>query len=110
LDQDGLVTTTGALSDSRLFRRSPSIEEAPLQGELMLFDPGTSRFFVLNRTMSFVWRRCDGEHTLDGMVREMMGAFEGVDAAAAERDLRSALGELESLGLLAPALAAQESL
>jgi hypothetical protein len=79
------------------------VEEAPLQGELMLFDSGTSRFFVLNRTMSFVWARCDGAHTLDGMLREMELAFDGVDRTAAERDIRQALGELESLGLLAPA-------
>src|SRR5262245_4250141 len=103
MTQDGMVTTTGAASDGRLFRRSPAVEEAPLQGELMLFDPGTSRFFVLNRTMSFVWRRCDGEHTLAGMLREMTESFEGVEAAAAERDIRGALSELESLGLLAPA-------
>ena len=101
--QDGVETTTSAPSDTRLFRRSPSVEEAPLQGELMLFDPATSRFFVLNRTMSFVWRRCDGEHTLDGMLREMAESFEGVDSAAAERDIRGALGELQSLGLLTPA-------
>ena len=69
----------------------------------MLFDAATSRFFVLNRTMSFVWRRCDGEHTLPSMLREMSEAFAGVEAEAAERDLRSALSELESLGLLAPA-------
>ena len=101
--QDGVATTTGAPSDARLLRRSPSVEEAPLQGELMLFDPGTSRFFVLNRTMSFVWRRCDGEHTPSVMLREMTEAFEGVDAAAAERDIRDAIAQLESLGLLAPA-------
>jgi hypothetical protein len=101
--QDGVETIPGAVSDSRPFRRSPSVEEAPLQGELMLFDPATSRFFVLNRTMSFVWRRCDGEHTPSGMVREMTEAFEGVDAAVAERDVRDALSELEALGLLAPA-------
>jgi hypothetical protein len=101
--QDGVVTTTGAPSDARLFLRSPSVEEAPLQGELMLFDPATSRFFVLNSTMSFVWRRCDGEHTLSGMLREMTEAFTGVEAPAAERDIRGALSELESLGLLAPA-------
>jgi hypothetical protein len=33
----------------------------------------------------------------------MTEAFEGVDAAAAERDIRGALSELEALGLLAPA-------
>lgn len=95
------MTTTGGSTDSGLFRRRPGVEEAPLQGELMLFDPATSRFFVLNRTMSFVWRRCDGEHTLDGMIRELASEFDGIDAVRAGEDLRQALRELDSLGLIA---------
>ena len=78
------------------------MEEAPLQGELMLFDPATSRFFVLNRTMSFVWRRCDGEHTVDRMLRELASEFDGVDAERAGEELQQALSELGSLGLLEP--------
>jgi hypothetical protein len=86
-----------------LFQRSAEVEEAPLQGELMLFDPRTSRFFVLNSTMSFVWRRCDGQHTVEAMAGELKAAFAGVEEEAAERDVRQALGELETLGLLAAA-------
>jgi coenzyme PQQ synthesis protein D (PqqD) len=96
-----LVQNDCMSADSRLFRRTPGVEEAPLQGELMLFDPATSRFFVLNRTMSFVWRRCDGAHTLQGMVGELASEFDGVDAGLAEQDLSSAIRELDALGLLA---------
>lgn len=94
------MTTTRGSIDSRLFRRSPSVEEAPLQGELMLFDPATSKFFVLNRTMSFVWRRCDGAHTVDTMARDLPAEFRDVDPEAAAEDLRRAVAELDSLGLL----------
>lgn len=66
----------------------------------MLFDPATSRFFVLNRTMTFVWRRCDGEHTLPRMMEEMATEFTGVEPSAAEADLVKALAELSSLGLV----------
>ena len=52
----------------RALRRNPKIEEAPLQGELMLFDPVTSKFFVMNRTMAFLWRQCDGERALSAIV------------------------------------------
>lgn len=84
----------------RPLRRNPKIEEAPLQGELMIFDPGSSRFFVLNRTMTFVWRRCDGAHGVAEMVDELRDEFAEVDPATAEVDLKKALGELASLGLL----------
>jgi coenzyme PQQ synthesis protein D (PqqD) len=81
-------------------RRNPQVEEAPLQGELMIFDPASSRFFVLNRTMTFVWRRCDGAHGVAEMVDELRSEFSEVDRATAEGDLKKALGELASLGLL----------
>ena len=84
----------------RPLRRNPQVEEAPLQGELMIFDPATSRFFVLNRTMTFVWRRCDGAHGVAEMVDELRSEFSEVDRATAEGDLKKALGELASLGLV----------
>lgn len=87
------------LSD-RPWRRNPQVEEAPLQGELMIFDPKSSRFFVLNRTMTFVWRRCDGAHGVAEMVDELRSEFADVDRATAEGDLKKALGELASLGLV----------
>ena len=84
----------------RPLRRNPQVEEAPLQGELMIFDPASSRFFVLNRTMTFVWRRCDGAHGVAEMLEELRGEFSEVDREKAEGDLKRALGELASLGLV----------
>lgn len=84
----------------RGYSRNPKVEEAPLQGELMLFDPEGSKFYVLNRTMAFVWHRCDGAETLAGLLESLRGEFEGVDPVAAEADLHKALGELVSLGLV----------
>lgn len=81
-------------------KRNPRIEEAPLQGELMLFDPETSRFFVLNRTMAFVWRHCDGELAWSRLAEGLAEEFSGVPRAAAEADLRRAVEELRGLGLV----------
>ena len=92
--------STSSTSDTRLFRRKPDVEEAPLQGELMLFDPASARFFVLNRTMAFVWRRCDGAHTLASMLEGLPAEFQGVDPARVPGDLSQAVEELLSLGLL----------
>ena len=84
----------------RPWRRNPEVEEAPLQGELMIFDPASSRFFVLNRTMTFVWRRCDGTHGVREMVDELRSEFSEVDRETAEGDLKKALGDLAALGLV----------
>jgi hypothetical protein len=92
-----------AQGDLRLLRRNPKIEEAPLHGELMLFDGGAAKFFVLNQTMAFLWRHCDGTKSsadvLEGLCRE----FADVEPAAAEADLKEALGELVALGLVVDA-------
>ncbi|HXG59132.1 MAG TPA: PqqD family protein [Thermoanaerobaculia bacterium] len=80
--------------------RNTRIEEAPLQNELMLFDPQSAKFYVLNATMAFVWRRCDGGHSVSQMARELADAFAGVDPQRAESDLNAAIDELRNLGLV----------
>ena len=82
-----------------MYRRNPKIEEAPLQGELMLFDPDRSKFFVLNPTMAVVWRGCDGATTLEGMLDAIRTSFSEADAAPVETEVRDALGQLIELGL-----------
>lgn len=86
--------------DVRRLRRNPKIEEAPLQGELMLFDPTTSKFFVLNGTMAFLWRHCDGERDLVLILESLCAEFSGVDRAVAEADLRKAVEDLAGMQLL----------
>jgi hypothetical protein len=86
-----------------MFVKSSVIEEAPLAAELMLFDPGTSRFFVLNRTMALVWRHCDGQHSLTAMLDVMSQEFDEFERGAAEQDVQKAVSELVSLGLITTA-------
>lgn len=81
-------------------RRNPKIEEAPLQGELMLFDPASARFFVLNGTMAFLWQQCDGAHSLNQIAAALAEAFSGVSTDQASRDVEAAAVEMQSLGLL----------
>ena len=66
----------------------------------MLFDPVTSKFFVMNRTMAFLWRQCDGERALSAIVDRLPLEFSDVDPATAEADFRKSVDELVALGLL----------
>jgi hypothetical protein len=86
--------------DSKRLLRNPKIEEAPLESDLMLFDPATSQFYVLNRTMAFVWRECDGQKTVDAILERMTQSFREVDPISASQDLGSAVERLMSLGLV----------
>lgn len=94
------LASSSPTTELSTLRRSPGVEEAPLHGELMLFDASRAKFFVLNRTMRFLWGQCDGRQTLDGALDRLCEEFEGVDRAAAAEDLRRALEELQTLGLV----------
>lgn len=90
------------MNDTRVApSRVQGVEEAPLQGELMLFEPKSGRFFVLNRTMAFVWSRCDGKRSVSDIAGELLDAFAGVDPARGQADVDQALAELRNLGLTA---------
>jgi len=91
------------LSTFESLRKNPKIEEAPLQGELMLFDPVTSRFFVLNRTMAYVWRTCETARGVNALIDGLQQEFSEVEANAARRDVERALEELIEAGLLTAA-------
>lgn len=80
--------------------RNPQVEEAPLQHELMLFEPTSAKFYVLNGTMAFVWRNCTGERTAADIAAELVEAFDGVDAQQALADVKGAVQELQTLGLI----------
>jgi len=87
-------------AESKRLSRNPKIEEAPLESDLMLFDPASSKFYVLNRTMAFVWRECDGEKTVETILERMTEHFREVDPISASKDLGVAVEQLVSLGLV----------
>jgi len=82
------------------YKRNPQVEEAPLGGDLMLFDPAKSQFFVLNATMAYLWRSCDGEKSLDQIVETVPSEFEGTESRPVAAEMKAALDELISLGMV----------
>jgi hypothetical protein len=82
--------------------RKARVEEAPLQKDLMLFDPESAKFYVLNATMAFVWRQCDGRRSIEEIAQGLEEGFTGVARDRAADDIKNAIRELEQLGLLSP--------
>ncbi len=82
------------------YRRNEKIEESPLQDDLMLFDPVKSQFFVLNPTMAYLWRQCDGETPFDKIVADVPAAFAESDSQPVQAEMQAALDELLALGLV----------
>ncbi len=85
-----------------LLRRNSSVEEAPLNDEMMLFNPTNSQFYVLNRTMAFTWKRLETATSIDDLTESMATTFAGVNPDEARNDLRKAVEQLISLGLVEP--------
>ena len=85
---------------AELYQRNPKIEESPLQGDLMLFDPVKSQFFVLNPTMAYLWRSCDGKMSFEKIVESVPSVFAETDGRPVINEMKAALDELVSHGLV----------
>ena len=82
------------------FRRNPSIEAAPLQQELMLFNASTKKFCVLNASAAYIWSRLDEPRTADELVSALCEHFAATAPEAVETDVAAVLGQLETLELV----------
>ena len=51
--------------------------------ETLLYDTQAEEIHVLNPTALFIWKLCDGHHSIQDMKRELMAAF----SLAAEHDV-----------------------
>lgn len=84
----------------RTFQRNPRVEAAPLNEEAILLDPATSKFFMLNRTSSFIWERLSTPSTAESLANEICKSFDNVAMPDALNDVRAALEEMLSMGLV----------
>jgi hypothetical protein len=82
------------------YHRNPKIEEAPLGSDLMLFDPAKSQFYVLNSTMAYLWKNCEGETNLDKIVASVPHDFALSEGAPIASEMKAALDELVALGMV----------
>jgi hypothetical protein len=94
----------GETLSPQLLRRKAAIEEAPLQEDLMLFDPDRSQFFVLNRTMAFAWKKLDSTASVEDIAAGITETFAGVNLETALDDVRKAVDNLMALGLIEPSV------
>lgn len=85
---------------STRFRRNPAVEAAPMQQETILYNPGIKKFCLLNATAAFLWEQLAQPATSEQLSDAICTHFQGVDRAGAERDVRKALEELQSMAIV----------
>ncbi len=62
--------------------------ETEVEGDIGLYDPSTEEVVVLNETASDIWRLCDGDLSLDGIVARLATAY-----GIAEAEIRDEVGD-----------------
>jgi len=64
----------------------------------ILFDPDTGDGFGLNPVGVFVWKRLDGRHTIDDILKELKGAIDHMPDEA-EQDVGDFIQDLVERGM-----------
>jgi len=85
---------------STTFLRNARVEAAPLNDEAILFDPQSSKFFMLNRTSAFIWERLSSPTTAESLATELCAHFDSATPADVAKDVHRALEDMLSMELV----------
>ena len=81
-------------------RQNPEIEASELNGELLLFNGATNKFFVMNSTAAFVWEQMKQPTGEQELASALCQHFNGTTKEQALADVKETLKNMKDLGLL----------
>lgn len=87
--------------------RRPDVEWVELDGEAVLYDPAAHMLHRLSPEAASVWAACDGQASVENIVRAISDAYAGSPQAIAS-DVPAAIDRFRRLGLLRPAQGADD--
>jgi hypothetical protein len=96
-DEAGIVPG-GSMSDR--YQQRPTIEAAPLEDGMILLDPETNQFSVLNQTAAAIWGRVAQPATREEISTEIAAQFAEVTESDARSDVEDALRDMIERGLI----------
>ena len=88
---------TADSTNTPLRKKETSFTE--IEGDLVLYNPISDAYLVLNATAAFIWKLLDGSNSLDEIARAMSENFR-VEREEAKQDLLELLKVLEEKELL----------
>jgi len=68
--------------------------------EVFLYDPSKGILHVLNPTAIFVWKQCDGEHTMTEIEENLRDTFQVADEIELHSDVMEIVQTFTNLGVL----------
>jgi hypothetical protein len=81
------------------YQQRPTVEAAPLEDGMILLDPDTNQFSVLNQTATAIWTSVAKPATSDEIVAEIRMRFAEVDGSVLS-DVEEALRQMVERGLI----------
>ncbi|NOS78253.1 MAG: PqqD family protein [Nitrospira sp.] len=99
-----LPGTTGSAIDRAqldriVLRSNPDVQGTTMDGETVLLDLSTGRYYTLNRLGSVIWEHCTGHSTMTDIHAAICDRFDVVPSRALD-DLVDLANELIQEGLL----------
>ena len=97
-----LVTASGidlTQLDRTLLRPSPNVQDTTMEGETVLLDLSSGRYYTLNRLGSVIWEHCTGHTTVRDIHAVLCDRFDVAPERALD-DLVSLVNDLIQEGLL----------
>lgn len=96
--------TTGSLINRKelnctVLQSNPDVQGTTMDGETVLLDLSTGRYYTLNRLGSVIWEHCTGQSTITDIHAAICDRFDVVPSRALD-DLVALANELIQEGLL----------
>lgn len=92
-------TIDRTILDRVILRHSHNVQGAGMEGETVLLDVSTSRYYTLNQMGSVIWEYCTGQHTVSDIHGFLCDRFEVAPEQALD-DLVVLINQLVEEGLL----------
>jgi len=97
ITSDNLIDRT--MLDRTILRPSSDVQGTSMEGETVLLDLSTGRYYTLNQLGSVIWERCTRQSTMAYIHRAICERFEVASEQALD-DLVALVNELMQEGLL----------
>lgn len=85
--------------DRIVLRTNPDVQGTSMDGETVLLDLSTGRYYTLNRVGSVIWEHCAGHHTIRDIHTVLCDRFDVAPERALD-DLVTLVNQLTQEGLL----------
>lgn len=88
------------MSEAMRYLRNPAVTETAVDEDIFLVEPGSQEVFYLDAVTAALWRCLAEPQTEDEIAAVFRAAFPDTDAAMIARDLKTALAEMRTRGLV----------